>query len=512
MTEISPSPKQAKRRKILIGVGLFFLLLVSLLFLGVAYENWSGAKEWKRVEEKLIRAGVELDPKALIPASPDPESNFVSEPLLQSLFEFREPEGGEEEVVYERPELVGQFRKLQLPKPTGGGEMFPNWQLRKPADFDVVVGLLEKEGEPLAALGDWLATMEPELGLIDAAAKRPNAVIPFDLADDFVGRMSGRFPYLNDLMNLQKLEVIRVCLALETGDTQAARDGIRTMTQISRASGSVPSLVGFLVHIATLQQTLGAIWHGQSQNLWVEEDYLWLESELANESSAVLQRLETSFNFELCVMGIGAFDYIKTQSAGSGVFAEYLNPGSFDRIIHPSMILLPVGIWDHNKAFASEWMYDQGLGPVMRREYRPDASAVEEGFGNQKRSPRNYLAKIITPALTSVNQRGFEMAASLDLALVACAVERFQIREGKYPEKLADLVPSFLTAIPSDRMGKGGDRIRYHRIGNRYRLYSVGGNGTDEGARVEFRAPGGKKIDRNAGDLVWSFEGLDKGE
>lgn len=146
-----------------------------------------------------------------------------------------------------------------------------------------------------------------------------------------------------------------------------------------------------------------------------------------------------------------------------------------------------------------------------RRKFRTAASAVEEAFGNQKRSPRNFLAKIIVPSLTPITQRG-EVAAALDLALAACAVERFQIREGKYPEKLEDLVPSFLPSTPTDRLQNGKELIHYHRIRNRYRLYSVGVNGTDEGGTVEFRLPGGRRIDRNAGDLVWSFEKLDKGE
>ncbi|MDF1860082.1 MAG: hypothetical protein P1U87_07695 [Verrucomicrobiales bacterium] len=73
-------------------------------------------------------------------------------------------------------------------------------------------------------------------------------------------------------------------------------------------------------------------------------------------------------------------------------------------------------------------------------------------------------------------------------------------------------MPSFLPSTPTDRLQDGKELIRYHRIGNRYRLYSVGVNGIDEGGAVAFRLPGERRIDRNAGDLVWSFEELNKGE
>jgi hypothetical protein len=66
------------------------------------------------------------------------------------------------------------------------------------------------------------------------------------------------------------------------------------------------------------------------------------------------------------------------------------------------------------------------------------------------------------------------------LALTAIALKRYQLRHGKYPERLSELVPEFLAAIPVDYMD--GQPIKYQRLDeNGFLLYSVGEDGRDDG-------------------------------
>lgn len=67
----------------------------------------------------------------------------------------------------------------------------------------------------------------------------------------------------------------------------------------------------------------------------------------------------------------------------------------------------------------------------------------------------------------------------LDLLRVHLAIHRFQLAEGRLPEKLSDLVSQYLQQLPTDPYA-GGD-LTYELKNDRYLLYSVGPNRIDDG-------------------------------
>jgi hypothetical protein len=69
--------------------------------------------------------------------------------------------------------------------------------------------------------------------------------------------------------------------------------------------------------------------------------------------------------------------------------------------------------------------------------------------------------------------------ARIWLLLVACAVERYHVGHDAYPESLETLVPEYLESVPRDPLGVG--ILRYRLTDSGYLLYSVGGNGMDDG-------------------------------
>lgn len=88
------------------------------------------------------------------------------------------------------------------------------------------------------------------------------------------------------------------------------------------------------------------------------------------------------------------------------------------------------------------------------------------------------------------------LQTSFDLARIAVAAERFRLAEGQYPRALEDLSPTYLDAIPSDRIT--GQPLIYSRQKNgRPQIYSLGWNAVDDGAKV-YR-------DHQHGDWVWQY-------
>ena len=66
------------------------------------------------------------------------------------------------------------------------------------------------------------------------------------------------------------------------------------------------------------------------------------------------------------------------------------------------------------------------------------------------------------------------------IVITAIALKRFQLEHGKLPEKLSELMPDFLAALPLDPVD--GQLLRYRRNPDgTFLLYSVGDNGVDDG-------------------------------
>lgn len=111
----------------------------------------------------------------------------------------------------------------------------------------------------------------------------------------------------------------------------------------------------------------------------------------------------------------------------------------------------------------------------------------------RQRGPENAFAKVFLPALDLAIEKAVRAQVEARCAMVACALERYRLRKGGYPESLASLVPEFLSERVRDPMD--GEPMRYARMpGGLFRLWSVGKNGVDDDGRLRpagaMRQPG----------------------
>lgn len=93
----------------------------------------------------------------------------------------------------------------------------------------------------------------------------------------------------------------------------------------------------------------------------------------------------------------------------------------------------------------------------------------------------DVLISLLAPAVRKVQDardRAEQIQSNLQVAFALAAYHK---DNGKYPEKLADLTPKYLAAIPGDVFS--GGTIIYKPEGKGYLFYSVGANGMDEGGR-----------------------------
>jgi hypothetical protein len=108
--------------------------------------------------------------------------------------------------------------------------------------------------------------------------------------------------------------------------------------------------------------------------------------------------------------------------------------------------------------------------------------------------------KALMPSYGRAAERFARGQASVDLARLACALERYRLANGQFPDTLEALSPKFIAKIPADLIN--GQPLKYRRTTDgQFLLYSVGWNGTDAGGKIAFTKQGNP--DMNHGDWVW---------
>jgi hypothetical protein len=116
------------------------------------------------------------------------------------------------------------------------------------------------------------------------------------------------------------------------------------------------------------------------------------------------------------------------------------------------------------------------------------------GFLNHR-----IIAALFLPALGKIPLKAATAQTATDPVALACALERYRLANGHYPETLAALAPRFVSQLPNDVVT--GKPVVYHRLSDgEFQLYSIGWDGKDDGG-----TPGKRPFDEKEGDWVWSY-------
>jgi nanoRNase/pAp phosphatase (c-di-AMP/oligoRNAs hydrolase) len=117
-------------------------------------------------------------------------------------------------------------------------------------------------------------------------------------------------------------------------------------------------------------------------------------------------------------------------------------------------------------------------------------------------SPNNTYARDLLPGLVYALRKFAYAQSSVDLARVACALERYRLAHNEFPESLDALSPQFIKKVPHDIIG--GQPLHYRRTSDgTFLLYSIGWNETDDGGIFVFREYSTYFVDDSKSDWVW---------
>jgi hypothetical protein len=146
--------------------------------------------------------------------------------------------------------------------------------------------------------------------------------------------------------------------------------------------------------------------------------------------------------------------------------------------------------------------YDAETKRVYPGRIAANNSALDEAFAGRKPLAmicirHQLLAAILLPALNKIPIKAAAAQTAVDEAAIACALERFRLANGKFPENLNALVPQFISRLPNDVMS--GLPYQYRPAADgQFILYSIGANERDDGG-----VSGKTLFDDKEGDWVW---------
>ncbi len=513
---------------------LVFLALTPLL-LCLAVNNALGTRAWNRARAELVARGEALTFPELIPPLPPPEQNFAMTPLLRPLFDYRiVATNGRSEIVWADPAGRARAKALQLPAPrprpgektgrtsTQDGRLnLTNYalgirtqRLGRPAglpdDLALRYGLTATNRptptdeelkvmvitDPAGEVLEYFRRFEPEMTELETASRRPVSQFPQHWELGY----GVNLPHLARAKNLSNLFRVRAAARLGAGDTNGAFADALTTLRLSDMLATEPLIISHLVRIAQTAIGITSVWDGLANHAWTDDQLAQFQAILARID--LQPGLALAMRGERCI-GEGMYNGMLGGGPSGMVAIDEESSSMLDAMPTPRYLpgLTPHGIFrrmqvNHHRFFDAVLAQIRDPAWPTTLPSQPSGDAFLRQLGLLPATPYTILPTMLAPALDKVQGKAARQNVTARLGETACALERHHLKAGTFPERLDELVPAFLAAVPLDPMT--GKPLQYRRTDDGwFRLWSVGLNGRDDGGVM-------KTKDNDAeGDWVW---------
>jgi hypothetical protein len=313
--------------------------------------------------------------------------------------------------------------------------------------------------------------------------------------------------HLSGLKRCSQVLELRAVAELEAGRGDDALSDVKLIFRLIESIRSEPFLITHLVRNAMTSIALQPVWEGLVK-------YEWSETQLA-EIDRQLGNLNFLDDYQRCIHAErnGAIAQIESLRKHRDyheiafmfdVDLNFFLDGSRQKITSPAVVYLMPGGWYFQNEIEIAQDYKKWLSVAVdtsNRLARPEIKAdADRYFDGWQAKPWNVFANDVVPVVGGSVLKLAYTQSCVDRARIACALERYHLALGEYPETLVSLTPKFLDKIPNDVIT--GQPLHYHRSADgKFVLYSVGWNGIDDGGKTVLKQSGG--IETTQGDWVW---------
>jgi hypothetical protein len=501
-------------------VSIVLAWMVTIIALWYGEENWRGRRAWNQYREATEARGESLDFANYIPKPVPDDQNFAETPFLRSLMLGSGVNPLPNDIFTLATDHVPE---TNLSKDRGHRHFMDlvAWQLASAA---LQHGKLTREQKfetdqtdltsRAAAAPAILEGMEPDqetFAELRAASTREYSryAVKYDLENPW-GIL---VPHLAGIKGVCVRLQLEACAELAANKSDQALADEKLMLALADSIKSEPFLISLLVRASCVQIAIQPVWEGLAEHRWTDAQLHELQARflsynfladvqqpLKEERACGIQAVDSlkrkglgfMYNFseqsqDQWGLEKPAFDVLRNVMPSGWFYREKLN---FCTLYDAQMqgILDPVGKTTSPSRVASNW------GEVSRQLYDGHGVSVVRGLLRHR-----LIAALLLPALQNITFKAAMAQTATDQAALACALERYRLALGQFPEQLDALTPQYMSRLPNDVIT--GQPYKYRRTDDgQFILYSVGWNEKDDGG-----VPGKTLFDQTQGDWVWSY-------
>jgi len=510
----------------------FFVLacLVTLVALFYAEENWRGKRAWDSYRQEWEAKGERFDFASLVPPPVPDEQNFALAPIVASSYGAWLDGAGHRRAHYDTNVVNRLALKMDregvdhsVPPPfesweQGLFEDLKSWQeyYRQPrADSRKPNHLAANEfpdspQRPPPAADVLLALSKYDSAINELRVAAPRTYSRFPLEYDREDLARAVLPHLSTIKQVVQCLSLRALAELEAAQPEKALADVKLALRCCDAVRDEPFLMSQLVRISCQELLMQPIWQGLARHEWSHRQIADLQAQLGKQD--YLADYHRAMRGELAAK-ISALEFwrrhrdIRNLDICHNFFV--VSPTENPELAVTAWFLLAPDGWFHWTELSFAQMFQHWNFPAVdlpQRLVLPHANArLAEGSRREMRksSVFNPLVRLFYPSLELLNRRFVVIQSGLDLARVACALERYRLAQGQYPDALAFLSPGLIEQVPHDLIN--GKPFHYRRREDgQFVLYSVGWNEKDGGGEIVLNPKTGK-VDRDRGDWVWKY-------
>jgi hypothetical protein len=494
--------------------------LATLIALFYAEENWRGRHAWNKYRQELEARGEQLDYRAFIPNPVPDEQNFAATPFVKSWF-VRENLGSSN---FDKDDFGQAFGKVSDPKDRdmgirkfvdlvawkaafsaiGSGETNRHQMFLTTNKFD-----FETRAKAAPAVLAGLKTSQTNWEELRAASRRPYSRYPviYDLENPW-GIL---IPHIARIKGVVQRLQRKACAELAAGHSENALEDVKLMLYVADSLKEEPILFSYLVRLACLEIAIQPVWEGLATHGWSDGQLQEIQSKL--QQYDFLADMKRPLDGERAA-GMLTADLLYRQkyrvSDLFGLDAPDPSGGSFVNLVGR---VAPHG-WYCQEQLNYCRLYENQLGgtfdaakkrvfpgQIQTRAHELEREIAGGRLGKTLNAVVHHqlLAAMLLPALSNLPLKAATAQTTTDQAALACALERFRLANGQFPDKLDALAPRFFPRLPNDIIT--GESLKYRRTDDgRFLLYSVGWNAKDDRG-----TPGKTLFDEEQGDWVWRY-------
>ncbi len=487
--------------------------LVTLLAALLTEENWRGRHVWENYKLSAEAGGDQFDWASFVPTNIPDNENFARAPVFAGLYNLRYDLAAEDwkpldTNVADRltmtvnrgdgtwPKVaMADWRRGQLTDLKGWQAYYRMASPNQPVRFQITGQPSSAGADVLQALSQYDAAIEE----LRQVSHRPFAYFgPYRFYDP----TSNSFLLLYLQRSKECCTVIELRAIAELAEGQGARalEDVQLLLRLDDELRKEPLLIAQLVSLAETSLALQPVYEGLAQHRWNDAQLSELQSALAAKDYLA--------DYMVAMRGERncAIDAFETQRLTRQIQAVVGENGQ-EKVSTISLKWVPTAYFYQNElAFARMFekfilpLADLNARTVSVGAYRRDEADLKAAQNHY--SPYTVQALMSAPAVIKSLAKFANVQASVDLAATACALERYHLAHGEYPETLDQLMPGFITASPHDVIN--GLPLHYRRTDDgKFVLYSVGWNEQDDGGTIVLAKDG--RVDTEKGDWVWKY-------